>query len=231
MKMEKQFKVHALVPMKGHSERVPNKNLRLLGGKPLYHHIIQSLLGSPFVTGVTIDTDSEIIGTDALKTFPKRVRVLKRPQSICGDFVGMNTIIEYDLSQIDGDYFLQTHSTNPLLKTETITEACRTFFDSFSQFDSLFGVSRIQSRLYDFKGNPINHNPSEMLRTQDLPVVYEENSNIYLFSRSSFLKQKRRIGEQPRYFEIEQLESVDIDTEKEFKLAELLYADRESHHV
>lgn len=215
-------KIIALVPMKGRSERVPNKNLRSFGGRPLYHHIVTTLLRCSHVDSIHIDTDSKEIADDALEHFPERVKIIQRPSAICGDFVSMNVIINHDLSQIDGKYFLQTHSTNPLLQTETVTRAVKTWLEK-PEWDSLFGVTRYQSRFYDREGLPVNHNPEEMLRTQDLPPVFEENSNIYLFSRESFCKTGRRIGNNPLFFEIPKMEGMDIDTEEDFRLAELIY--------
>ncbi len=216
------MRLTALVPMKGHSERVPNKNLRPFLGRPLYHQILLALLECPEIGAVVINTDSDEIARDAASSFKERVRILRRPAEICGDFVSMNVVIRYDLSQIPGDLFLQTHSTNPLLKSSTIRRALELFFGN-KECDSLFGVTRRQARFYTGEGSPINHNPVEMLRTQDLPPLYEENSNLYLFSRSSFQKTGRRIGERPLLFEIPKLEAIDIDDEMDFRLAEYVH--------
>jgi N-acylneuraminate cytidylyltransferase len=212
-------KVTALVPMKGHSQRIPNKNLRPFFGRPLYHQILLTLLECPEVETIVINTDSDEIAREAAHSFQERVRILRRPADICGDFVSMNTIIQYDLSQVSGDFFLQTHSTNPLLKSSTLRKAMELFFKN-EGYDSLFGVTRRQARFYTREGSPINHDPREMLRTQDLPSLYEENSNLYLFSRQSFQRTGRRIGERPFLFEIPKLEAIDIDDETDFKLAE-----------
>ena len=220
--MDETHSIIALLPMKAHSERVPNKNIRPFCGRPLYHHIMETLLACPVIERVYIDTDSDVIAKDAPLQFGDRVGVLWRPEAIRGDFISMNVIIGYDLSQIAGSYFLQTHSTNPLLKSGTITNAVERFL-SDATHDSLFSVTRRQARCYDHAGRPLNHDPREMLRTQDLPPVYEENSNLYLFSRRSFAKQGRRIGERPILFEMAKLEAVDIDDEADFKLAESLY--------
>lgn len=216
--------ITALLPMKSHSERVPNKNMRKFNGKPLYHAIMNSLLKSKYISQVIINTDSEIIKKDALNYFNK-VCVIDRPKKIQGDLVPMNHIIAYDLSQVEGEHFLQTHSTNPLLKTETIDIAIETYFKKLKEgYDSVFSVTRIQSRLYWENGTPINHNPKELLRTQDLPVVFDENSNFYIFSKKSFASAgNKRIGLKPFLFEINKLEAVDIDNEEDFLLAEILY--------
>jgi CMP-N-acetylneuraminic acid synthetase len=217
------MKMIALLPMKAHSERVPNKNMRDFSGSPLYHAVMKSLLGSRYISHVVINTDSEKIRDDALRNFKDSVIVHDRPSQLCGDFVSMNDIIGYDIEQLKGDLFLQTHSTNPLLKSATIDRAVEKYFDVISKgYDSLFSVTRLRTRLYDKDGNPINHNTEELLRTQDLPPVYEENSCLYLFSRRSFELKKGRIGNMPFLFEIPREEAVDIDEEIDFRFAEIL---------
>lgn len=217
----------ALLPMKGHSERVPNKNMRNFAGKPLYHAIVNSLLAAKNISKVVIDTDSEVIKADALSSF-ERVQIIDRPKEICGDFVSMNEIIKHDISILKEEQnFIQTHSTNPLISGSTIDKAIDEYLKNISKYDSLFSVTRIQSRLYWKDGKAINHNPAELLRTQDLPPVFEENSNFYIFSRNSFVAANdKRIGLKPQMFEVNKLEAVDIDYEEDFLLAEMLYRNR-----
>ena len=96
------------------------------------------------------------------------------------------------------------------------------------KFDSLFGATKVQTRFYDKDANPINHNPEELLRTQDLEPLYEENSNFYIFSKESFKNSnKKRIGIKPQIFEVNKLEAIDIDEPEDFILAELLYKNRD----
>jgi N-acylneuraminate cytidylyltransferase len=212
----------ALVPMKGHSERVPNKNLRPFCGKPLCHWIITRLQKSRYVRDIAVNTDSKEIAENINDNF-NGVKIIDRPDEIRGDFVSMNAVIGYDLSQLPGKHFLQTHSTNPLLKTETIDEAIDLYFRNLGMHDSLFTVTRHNARFYWSDGTPINHDPQEMLRTQDLPPVFEENSNLYVFSRESFKGSgNRRIGLRPYLLPIDRFEAVDIDEEDDFLLAELL---------
>ena len=217
------MRVIALLPMKKESVRVPNKNMKLFAGKPLYHAVMQTLLKSQYVEKVMINTDSEIIADDAQRHFD-RVEIVWRPEEIRGDLVPMNRIIAYDLSQSQAEHFVQTHSTNPLLQTHTLDNAISTYFAKNEKYDSLFSVTRLQTRLYWENGEPINHNPEELLRTQDLPPVFEDNSNFYIFSRTSFLASGgNRIGLRAKIFEIDKLEAIDIDTEQEFELAEISY--------
>ena len=215
-------KIVALVPMRHRSERVPGKNYRLFAGKPLYHHIVSSLLSSPFISKVLIDTDSSWIREDVDKHFPQ-VATIQRPAHLTAGTIPMNDVLLHDVRQIDADYYLQTHSTNPLLRTDTVSRAVKTFLCNLDKHDSLFSATRLMVRLWDQSGRPINHDPSILLRTQDLPPVFEENSCVYIFSRASLEHRKNRIGKKPLIFEIESMEAWDIDEEMDFCIAEFLY--------
>ena len=114
------MKIAAFVPMRHHSVRVEGKNYRMMNGKPLYHWIIESLLNVPEISEVVVDTDSEIVIDGLAKDFPQ-VRALLRPEHLRADDCPMNEVLMYDTSQVEADYYLQTHSTNPLLKSETIS--------------------------------------------------------------------------------------------------------------
>ena len=213
--------IAALVPMRHHSQRVPGKNYRLLGGKPLYQHIIQTLLACPEITRVVVDTDSPEIASGLPQHFPQ-VLVIDRPEHLRADDIPMNEVLAYDTSQVAADFYLQTHSTNPLLRSETISRAIQSFLAVYPAYDSLFGVTRLQTRLWDQLGRAINHNPAILLQTQDLPPVYEENSCMYLFTRQTLLARRNRLGERPMIWEINRSEAWDIDEEIDFAIVNFL---------
>jgi CMP-N-acetylneuraminic acid synthetase len=220
------MKITALLPMKGHSERVPNKNLRPMCGVPLFFHVAATLQKSTLVDSIVINTDSETIAEQATRSFPK-VTIHWRPESICGDMVSMNTIIAHDIALCPGEHFLQTHATNPLLTTGTVDRAIDAYFKGVDTYDSLFSVNRLQTRLYWESGQAVNHDPAELVRTQDLPPVFEENSLLFLFSKRSFAEAgHKRIGLAPQMFPTPPQESVDIDIEHDFILAETLMRQR-----
>jgi CMP-N-acetylneuraminic acid synthetase len=134
----------------------------------------------------------------------------------------MNEILMHDTAQVTADFYLQTHSTNPLLKTETVSRAIQSLFTNYPNYDSLFSVTRWQTRLYFQDGRAINHNPLELIQTQDLPPVYEENSCLYLFTRENLAKKHHRIGDKPLMFEIDKAEAWDIDEELDFEMTDFL---------
>jgi CMP-N-acetylneuraminic acid synthetase len=218
-------RVAAIVPMRHGSERVPGKNYRPLAGRPLYHHIIDTLLESARVDTIVIDTDSPAILEDAARNFPS-VRLLERPSHLGSGDVPMNEVLLHSVDRIDAGFYLQTHSTNPLLLTSTIDRAVERLLESYPRFDSLFGVTRLQTRLWDALSRPINHNSAILLRTQDLPPVYEENSCLYIFTRELLAARFNRIGLRPLLFEIPPDESWDIDDELDFEIVDFLASRR-----
>ena len=215
------MKLAALVPMRHHSQRVPGKNYRPLAGKPLFHHVIETLLTVPAIDTVIVDTDSEPV-MDGLRRFFPGVVLIQRPAHLLADDVPMNDILLHDTAQVTADFYLQTHSTNPLLKPETVSRAIQALFADYPKHDSLFSVTRLQTRLYFQDGRAINHDPAVLIQTQDLPPVYEENSCLYLFTRDNLMKKHHRIGDKPLMFEIDADEAWDIDEELDFEITEFL---------
>ncbi len=211
----------ALVPMRHHSQRVPGKNYRPLAGRPLFHHIIRTLSNVPEIGQVVVDTDSEPVMEGLHQNFPA-VKIINRPENLRADHIAMNEILKYDTAQVEADFYLQTHSTNPLLRAETVSRAIQTFLANYPACDSLFSVTRLQTRLYDRFGHALNHDPAVLIQTQELPPVYEENSCLYLFTRPNLLKRNHRIGAYPYMFEIEAEEAWDIDEELDFAVCEFL---------
>ncbi|MBK7449342.1 MAG: acylneuraminate cytidylyltransferase family protein [Anaerolineales bacterium] len=219
------MKIAALVPMRHHSQRVPGKNYRPLAGKPLFQHILETLQAVPEIDTVMVDTDSEPVMDGVRRLFPA-VKLIQRPEHLRADDIPMNDILLHDTAQVQADFYLQTHSTNPLLKAETISQGIKTFLGAYPKYDSLFSVTRLQTRLYLQDGHAINHNPLELLQTQDLPPVYEENSCVYLFTRENLERKKHRIGDSPLMFEIDADEAWDIDEELDFEIADFLMRKR-----
>ena len=214
----------ALLPMKAHSERVSGKNFRDFCGKPLFRWMLDTLLRVPEIAKVVINTDARTQLAEAGLVEGRRIAIRDRAPDLCGDFVSMNRIIEDDIANVAADAYVMTHTTNPLLGAETVSAAIAGFLAARKDesADSLFAVNRFQGRFYREDGSAVNHDPENLVRTQDLEPWLEENSNLYVFTRESFAKTRARIGERPLLFETPGAESVDIDDEGSWRVAELL---------
>ena len=226
--MKSSYKLVALLPMKANSERIRGKNFRPFAGKPLFKWILDTLLSVHEIEKVVINTDARAI----LKSYgvgdSQRVIIHDRPVEIQGDQISMNTIIDDDLSRVNADTYVMTHTTNPLLSQQTIKEALNSFRNGLQEGkDSLFSVNRIQTRFYREDASPVNHDPKNLIPTQDLEPWYEENSNLYLFSKESFKRSNARIGTSPVLFEPPPLESADIDDPAGWMQAEIFALSRQ----
>jgi CMP-N-acetylneuraminic acid synthetase len=218
----------ALLPMKAHSARIPGKNFRSFAGKPLFRWILDTLLSMKEIDLIVINTDARLILKEHGLTDSERVLIRDRKLEICGDLVNMNLVLSDDLAAISAETYLMTHATNPLLSASTIRDALRKYRAGIEsgKTDSLLSVDRYQTRFYREDGSPVNHNPANLLRTQDLEPWFAENSNIYIFSQSSFSKTKARVGQKPLLFETPRVESVDIDDDESWDIAERLISQK-----
>lgn len=219
-------KLVALLPMKAHSERVPGKNFRVLGHKPLYAWMLDTLLAIDAIDSVVINTDAVAeLSLDPRLRQP-RVVLRERSAALCGDFVSMNLIIADDIAAVPADSYVMTHVTNPFLSPATMRAAVEAYQAGLAagSADSLFTVTRHQTRFYRADGSAINHDPANLIRTQDLEPWFEENSCMYLFSAASFARTQARIGEHPILFPIPKREAVDIDDQDDWNVAALLAA-------
>ncbi len=217
-------RIVALLPMKARSERVPGKNFRDFCGKPLFRWVLDTLLRVEEIDQVVINTDArEILAGHGLEQ-GGRVLIRDRAPELCGDFVSMNRVLDDDVRAVAAGTYVMTHTTNPLLSRETIQAALASYFagKKDGECDSLFTVNRFQTRFYREDMTAVNHDPERLVRTQDLEVWYEENSNLYIFDRESFSLANARVGADPRFFESPLHEAVDIDDEAGWRLAEMI---------
>ncbi len=223
-------RIVALLPMKAHSARVSGKNFRDFCGKPLFRWILDTLLEVEEIDLVVINTDAREILKENGLVDSERVLIRDRPEEICGDFVSMNKVIANDIENVPADIYLMTHTTNPLLSVDTIRKAINAHKLGIANntSDSLFTVDRIQTRFYERDGTPVNHDPNNLVRTQDLTPWYEENSNLYIFSKTSFNASQARIGAAPHLFVSSKYESIDIDEPEDWDIASAI---AQAHHT
>lgn len=214
-------RIVALLPMKANSERVRGKNFRDFCGRPLFRWILDTLLEVDEIDEVVINTDARAILADNGLVDSDRVRIRDRKPEICGDLVSMNLVLADDVANVPADIYLMTHTTNPLMGAATVRAALAAFREAQAagRADSLFTVDKVQTRFYRADGSPVNHDPDNLVRTQDLEPWFEENSNLYVFTADSFAATGARIGRAPMMHESPPFESIDIDTPEDWDFA------------
>lgn len=214
-------KIVALLPMKAYSERVKGKNFRDLAGKPLFKWILDSLLAVDEIDQIVINTDARHILSENGLVESERVIIRDRKPELCGDMVSMNLILADDIEAIPADQYIMTHTTNPLITSNTIKEGLNKLAQN-PENDSLFTVNKIQTRFYREDCSAVNHDPDNLLRTQDLEPWFEENSCLFYFTKESFNKTNARIGENPLMMVTPPLESLDIDEPHDWEMVAAL---------
>ena len=214
-------KIVALLPMKANSVRVKGKNFREFCGKPLFSWILDTLLAVPEIDQIIINTDARHILPENALVDTDRITIRDRKPEICGDHVSMNLVLADDVANVPADLYLMTHTTNPLMSANTVRQAVAALIEAKAagKADSLFTVDKVQTRFYRADCSPINHDPDNLIPTQNLEPWFEQNSNLYIFTADSFAKTQARIGKQPMMFEGPYFESIDIDTPADWDFA------------
>ena len=223
VRQDKKLSVVAILPMRHSSERVPGKNYRPLAGKPLFQHILDTLLTVDYIDRVVIDTDSPTVAEIVEARYPD-VRILERPAHLRSGDTPMNDVLLNTVEREPADLYVQTHSTNPFLTRDSLMRAFEMYRDG--DCDSIFSVTPYQARFWSKQLRPINHDPAVLERTQDLEPMYLENSCLYVFTAEGLRQNKNRIGSNPSVIEVEGVEAVDIDFEPDFDLANAIAESR-----
>ncbi|HVS51286.1 MAG TPA: acylneuraminate cytidylyltransferase family protein [Opitutaceae bacterium] len=214
------MKTACFIPIKQDSERVPGKNLRRVGGVPLYQAIIVKALDSGCFARVFVDTNSAEIAAFARQhgaTPIARQPALALPSANGNDLLNHHAAIEPDF-----DCYFQLFATAPLLKIESIQGAVARLLDSAAH-DSV--LTTIEHKGFFWRaGMPVSYQPNLLPRSQDLMPIVEETTALYGITRASLLKYRSRIGATPFFFPVSAIEAVDLNTEDDFAYLEWLVA-------
>jgi len=225
-------RVVALFPIKQESVRISNKNFRLFSGRPLFSWMLDTILSLAWIDSVIINTDAQHILVEYGITSSDRIIIRERAPALLGNSTSMNLIIEDDIAAAPADMYLMTHATNPLLTADTITAAAHQYELRTQHFnnDSLFSVTSHRIRFFSAEGIPVNHDPTILVPTQDLAPLFAENSCLYIFSPDSFSVTRSRIGANPFLYSTPLAESIDIDDEESWNLAQSLHSAMNNRH-
>ena len=215
--------ITAILPMKLGSERVPDKNYRNLGGRKLYEYILSTLLECSLVKDIIVTTNDVRIAAELANV--EDVKVLSRPRNLAERDSSMNAVIENVLGRVNGTYFVQVHATSPFLSPQTLENGIRTFL-SGDPLSSCFSATEIHGRLWSEAGQALNHDPLNLLPTQDLKPFLLENSAFYVFSREGFSQSSNRLHGVVRPVVIPEIEAWDIDYPWQWEIAESIALQR-----
>ena len=209
------MKFSAFIPIKLSSERVPNKNFTLINNKPLFFYILETLRSVESISQIVIDADNQAV-VDEIKQYFDNLDIFIRNPKLLSPVESVNNIINSNLENFKNETVIQTHVTNPLLHPNTLKNALNEYATNKK---AIFSVNALQSRFYNSKLEAINHNPDELIPTQDLDIIYEENSNFYIFSKDQFIENNnKRLSSESTPFVTSTYESIDIDNQEDLEI-------------
>lgn len=216
------YKNIAIIPARGGSKRIPEKNIQMFGGLPLLAHSIQyAVENSEIIDVIYVSTDDPTIKATALAYGAK---VIDRPASLSGDLEPTITALKHVLESIEADvenvFLLQP--TNPLRPQNLLKEAFEMYQNG--NYDSLFTVTRNHQKfgkIDDSKFIPYNYTIGQ--RSQDLEPLYFENGLLYI-AKASLILQDVIISEKAFPLEVNHVfANVDIDIPEDLDYAEYLF--------
>lgn len=209
------MKIIGIMPIKLQNERLPGKNTKLLGEKPLLQYALDNLLATKLCDEIYV-----YCSDDSIKDYlPNGISFLKRDKSLDLPTSNFTQIFSSFSNQINADIYVFMHATAPFVTIDTMTECINAVKDD--KYDSSFCATIIQDFLWQ-DNKPLNFDASNLPRSQDLKIIYRETSGIYVFKKEVFTKLKRRIGNNPYIKVVPFKESIDINNPEDFSLAEVL---------
>lgn len=211
------MKTAAMIPIKLHSERVPGKNLKPLGGRPLMHYIQHACLRARLLDEVYVYCSSDEVAPYILEG----ITLLRRPAFLDGDGCNCNDLLREFMAQVEADIYVAAHATAPFTRPDSIDACIARVRDD--EYDSAFLAQPLRQMLWQH-GRPLNFDPSHFPRTQDLDPVHVEASGAFVVSRSAFRQYGCRAAGRIHIHEIDALEAFDLDWPQDFAIAEALLA-------
>ena len=219
-------KVLALIPARGGSKGIPNKNIKLFNGRPLIEWSIKLALKSKLIDKVVVSSDSLKIINISKKL---GAEVILRPKYISGDKATTESAIIHCIKYFKNDYeaIILLPPTSPLRKKNDIDSAIKFFY--LNKLDSCFSGSKLKDFLiwnYDKiykKYKSINYDFKNRGSRQNRKLGYVENGSIYIFKPSLIIKKNNRIGGKFDIFNMDFWQSFEIDDKDDWKLLETMH--------
>lgn len=214
--------INAIIPAKGNSQRVSNKNLLKINNKTLVFSACEKLLKSNKISNVYLDTDSDEIINDVNILINHGLNIIKRPEELANNDINANDLMIWGLhNSKECDLMLQTFCTSPSISVETIDRCIDVFLENSEKYgyDSFFTVVEMQEYLWASKNfNPINFDLQKLPNSFELEPILMETHGLYGIFTDILIKKKNRVGDKPYLVKISKLESFDINVEEDIEI-------------
>lgn len=224
--------ITAFLPCREGSQRVKRKNVKTFAGinGGLTKIKIEQLVKCDEIDKIIVSTDdADVISIckEVLSNNKKPYEIIVRPKYLATSETSTDDLIKYVSEIITEGEILWTHVTSPFVTSEIYSEILKTYqkVKKEDQLDSLLTVTKHQKFFWDSNAQPINYNRDfeKWPRTQTMKELYEVNSAVFLSNIDSYKNLNDRVGKNPYMYELNNFQSLDIDWEEDFELAELVW--------
>ena len=215
------MRLKAIIPVRKGSVRVKNKNTRLFCKKNILIYKIEQLKRVPQIEEIIVNSDCEYMLSIASNL---NVKPVKRDKYYASSDVPINEVWKNIAENINSDIVLYANATSPLVKDESIIESIN-IYNSLNLYDkkeSLNSVTDVKEFLW-MNGKPVNYRQEAQPKSQDLPLVFHPNFAINIISRNLMIRNNTIISNNFEPYFLDKIESIDIDDEEDFMIAEMLY--------
>ena len=224
-------KLLCIIPARGGSKRIPHKNIKNFKGKPIIAYAVDTVKASGIADEIMVSTDDIEIAEVAIQygaTFPFRRSDLTANDTAGVAEVLVEVVEEYRRRGKEFDYVLCVYATNPLLREETLQKA----YEIITNNADVESINTLEAYSYPpQRGMIINEQGFAVMnqpeyysaRSQDLPKLYHDSCQFFLFKTYALLRDKKLYTEHTYPIVISEMESQDIDTIEDWKLAEMKY--------
>lgn len=213
------YKLVAMIPARLGSKRIPRKNLRYLGEKPLIQYPIDLALQIPEFDSVWVNTESEELG-EVIKKMGASFH--KRPPEFSEDHCTNREFTYHFMCNHECDYVVMVNSTSPLLRIETLKKFIA--FVKKNDYDTILSTIEEKAESF-FEGKPVNFDLRNKVNSQNLVPIEKTVWALTAWKREHFIKLESQgecaiFGGKLGTFSIPKDESSDLDTEEDWRIAE-----------
>lgn len=216
------MKILAVIPARAGSREIPNKNIRIINGKPLISYCIENALHSKYITDIVVTTDSVEAGLIARKY---NVPCIHRKTELCRDSVTLDAVVYDACSRYDADYVVTMQPTSPTLRHETLDSAIEYAVENNP--DTLISCVNRPHLAWEVKDGKLVPAYEKRLNRQYLPKRYTE-TGAFVISKAAVITENTRIGNKVEIYEISEKEAIDIDTFRDLVCAEQVLKEKKT---
>lgn len=207
--------VLAVIPARAGSKGIPNKNIRLLNGKPMIYYCINNAIKSRFITDIVVTTDSKLV---EMICNQMGVRVHIRKKELCEDNITLDSVVFDASKDFEGEYIVTMQPTSPTLSVETLDNAIE--YAVSKNLDTLISVINNPHLSWSDSNGVKIPNYKERCNRQYLPDEFFE-TGAFVISKKNVVTNTTRIGKKIDVFELSEQEAIDIDSFADLKVAEM----------